>query len=145
CRYPSRAAPHCRERGRLSSLHGGFSVPGAVISGRGREGFPLPDPAGFRPPSSAPRPATEGRSPIVGTDGDPRPPGAAVTSRRSRRRTAGAGFTPVPAQSRWLRRRNVSRRRPQSSQAIATLAADFGESMTIVLGLFACLIELQSI
>ena len=39
-----------------------------------------PDPAGFRPPSSAPRPATEGQSLVVGTDGDPRPPGSGVTS-----------------------------------------------------------------
>jgi hypothetical protein len=50
--------PSCEERGRLSALHRGFSVPGAVTSGRGPGRLlAQPDPAGFRPPSSAPRPA----------------------------------------------------------------------------------------
>ncbi len=74
-----RAAPLAK-RGRLSALHRGFSVPGAVASGREREGLAPSYPAGFRPPSSAPRPALEGRSPIVGTGGCSGPPGSGVTS-----------------------------------------------------------------
>ena len=46
-----------------------------------------------------------GQSLLVGTDGGPGPPGSGVTSPARRRRT-------------WLRRRNVSRRRPQPSQTI---------------------------
>jgi hypothetical protein len=46
-----------RTSSRRPGLFAAISVPGAVASGRGREGNPCPYPAGFRPPSSAPRPA----------------------------------------------------------------------------------------
>jgi hypothetical protein len=63
-----------------------ISVPGAVTSGRGR-GPPGPP---IRAAFAALRPCrvqpTEERSPIVGTDGDPRPPGSGVTSPARRRR-----------------------------------------------------------
>ncbi len=62
---------------------------GAVLPGAD-SGLRPPDPAGFRPRSSVPRPAIEGSPSSVGTDGCPRPPGVAITSRNSRRR-------PLPA------------------------------------------------
>src|SRR5258707_7688045 len=52
-----------RERGRLSALHRGFSVPGAVLPCAGEGHSPDPDPAGFRLPSPAPRPAIKGGPP----------------------------------------------------------------------------------
>ena len=79
-------------------LCGVLEVPGTVASGRGPGRLlARPDPAGFRPPSSAPRPAHEGQPLVVGADGDPGPPGCGVTSpargrhtnrRRCRRRSA---------------------------------------------------------
>jgi len=75
---------------RPAALHRGFSVPGAVASGRGAGGaaFGSPYPGGFRRPSFPPRPAIEG-------------------SRSSCRRTAGrglpgAGITFIPARGRRL-------------------------------------------
>ena len=91
---------------RRSALHRGFSVPGAVTSGRGpgrlsanpiRAAF-----AALRPRRVQP---TEGQSPVVGTDGDPGPPECEVTSLARGRRT-------------WLHRLDVPRRRPQPSQAV---------------------------
>jgi len=67
------AALSFEERGRLSALHRGFSVPGAVASGRGPGRLlARPDPAGFRPPSSAPRPAHRRAVPRSGDGRRPR-------------------------------------------------------------------------
>jgi len=88
------AALHCRERGRLSALHSGFSVPGAVTSGRGRgpagppirQAFARLRPRRVQPVKAAPR-SRGGRRPlVVGADGGPRPPGSGVTSPARRRR-----------------------------------------------------------
>src|SRR5450830_888299 len=70
------------KRARHSAPHRGFSVPGAVTSGRGRGPSRAPDPGSFRRPSSAPRPALAG----VPLSGDGRRP------RASRER----GYEPRP-------------------------------------------------
>jgi hypothetical protein len=83
------AASACLAIGTLATRRSiaAISVPGAVTSGRGR-GPPGPP---IRAAFAALRPRrvqpTEERSPIVGTDGDPRPPGSGVTSPARRRRS----------------------------------------------------------
>ena len=87
---------------RRSALHRGFSVPGAVASGRGREGSPSLIRAAFaalRPRRVQP---TEGRSPVVGTDGDPGPPECEVTSLARGRRTNRRRVSPDRPKDRCL-------------------------------------------
>jgi len=56
-------------------------------------------PAGFRPPSSAPRPAIQGRPLVVGPDGYPGPPGGGITSpaRRGAASRSDFGVSPEDA------------------------------------------------
>jgi len=51
---------HARGRVAFRRSTCGFSVPGAVLPGADGGPSALPDPGGFRRPSSAPRPAIEG-------------------------------------------------------------------------------------
>src|SRR6185437_11176003 len=86
---------------RLPALHRGFSVPGAVLPDADPGGFRLTrsgrlSPAFVRAASSHQR-----QSLVVGTDGDPRPPGS------------GGTFVPARRRRALLHLRNVSRRRPQ--------------------------------
>src|SRR6185437_8837245 len=88
-------------RARHSALHRGFSVPGAVLPDADPGGFRLTrsgrlSPAFVRAASSHQR-----QSLVVGTDGDPRPPGS------------GGTFVPARRRRALLHLRNVSRRRPQ--------------------------------
>jgi hypothetical protein len=130
--------------GRLSALHRSFSVPGTVASGR-RPGRLLAHPirqafARLRPHRVQP---TEGQSLIVETDGDPRPPGSEVTSlargrRTGRQRSPAAG--PLRLSRRisgaspqtWLHHRDVSRRRPQPSQARRRMKDQCGRNMDFI-------------
>ena len=100
-------------------------VPGAVASGRDKRGRPcgLPLP-GRLPPPFVPAASSHSRqSLLVGTDGWPGPPDPAVTSRSSGRRAL-------------LHRRDVSRRRPQPSQAGRSVQADCGGNMDYIPSIF---------
>ena len=66
------------ERGRLSALHRGFSVPGTVTSVCAAGSSSLPRSGGFR--RLRRHPCSHSRQPpVVGADGDPRPPGCGGT------------------------------------------------------------------
>src|ERR1019366_5573349 len=71
---------------RLSALHCGDFSPGAVLPGADGRASP-PRSRQLSPPFVSSTSIHQKQPPIVGPDGDPRPPGAAVTSRSSRRRT----------------------------------------------------------
>ena len=68
-----------------------ISVPGAVLPGADRALGPPPDPASFRQPFHTAS-SHQRQSPVVETDGDPRPPECGVTS-PARRRHASPTFS----------------------------------------------------
>ena len=92
-------------RARPAALHRGDFCPRGRASGRGGAGVPRPLSGQLSPPFIRAASSHSRQSPIVGTDGDPRPPGSGVTSPARRRRIR-------------LHHRDVSRRRPQPSRTI---------------------------
>jgi hypothetical protein len=73
---------------RLSALHRGDFCPRGRTSGRGRAGMPRPLSGQLSPPFIRAASSHSRQSPIVGTDGDPGPPGSGVTSPARGRRVS---------------------------------------------------------
>ena len=73
-----------------------ISVPGAVTSGRGREGSPPPS-GQLSPPFVRAASSQLRQSPVVGTDGDPGPPECVLAKHARGRRTCPTSRTPLEA------------------------------------------------
>jgi len=120
---------------RPAALHRGFLSPRRRSFRAGQEGAPLldaPYPAGFRPPSFPPRPALEGQPVLMPADGWPGPPERGVTS-------------PARGRRALLHHRDVSRRRPQPSQASGAWTGSVAEIWIIFLEFFSAIFPRRTV
>ena len=102
----------------------GFSVPGTVLPGVGQGIYPFCRPA-FAKPSSTPASSHSRQPVIVPADGDPRPPGAGVTSPGSRRRTHPASAVSCRTPLAWGRRKDYMTRKKRKSRGAVARVRSF--------------------
>ena len=101
-----------------------ISVPGAVLPGVGQGIYPFCRPA-FAKPSSTPASSHSRQPVIVPADGDPRPPGAGVTSPGSRRRTHPASAVSCRTPLAWGRRKDYMTRKKRKSRGAVARVRSF--------------------